>query len=105
MNNENKYLFINNLPKEYHKILWDIMISSESDKELEVILKKHDSKLIMRYLFKKEKEIERLNNIINKLEKWLEEKSNVDYRCSDRIVHEQIALSVALHKLQDLKRS
>ena len=50
-------------------------------------------------------EIERLNNIINELEKWLEEKSDVDYRCSDRIVHEQLALSVALRKLRYLKDS
>lgn len=51
------------------------------------------------------KEIERLNNIINKFEKWLEEKSDVDYSCSDRIVHEQLALNVALRKLRDLKDS
>ena len=53
----------------------------------------------------KNKEIERLNNIINTFEEWLEEKSNVDYRCSDTIVHEQLALSVALCKLRDLKDS
>ena len=33
MNNENKYQFINNLQKEYHRIFWDIMISDESNKE------------------------------------------------------------------------
>ena len=29
MNNENKYQFINNLTKEYHHILWEIMIKAE----------------------------------------------------------------------------
>lgn len=45
----------------------------------------------------------RLNNIINKLEKWLEEHSQVDFECNDNIVHEQLALSMAYEYLKELK--
>ncbi len=77
------------------------------DERLVNLLNQADSKNLelIKELNNREDEIERLNNIINELEKWLEEKSDVDYRCSDRIVHEQLALSVALRKLRDLKDS
>ena len=54
MNNENKYQFINNLPKEYHHILWDIMIKAECNHFVDRPkgLSKQECKLIMRFLYK-----------------------------------------------------
>ena len=54
MNNENKYQFINNLPKEYHHILWDIMIKAECNHSVDRPkgLSKQECKLIMRFLYK-----------------------------------------------------
>lgn len=49
-------------------------------------------------------EIERLNNIINELEKWL--KSKIDYfdkTAKDTILHEQMAIRVIYDYLQELK--
>lgn len=54
---------------------------------------------------KKQQETERLNNIINELEKWLLEHSKVDYSCAESIVHEQLALGIAFNYLQELKGS
>ena len=52
----------------------------------------------------KDKEIERLNNIINELEKWLEERlDKLDINGYDDDVFNGIEL--ALHKLQELKGS
>lgn len=53
----------------------------------------------------KDKEIERLNNIINKLEKYLEEHSKIDYECNATIIHEQMACAFVLNKLKELKES
>lgn len=50
-------------------------------------------------------ENERLNNIINELERWLKEHSIIDYNCSDVIIHEQLALNVAFNYLQILKEN
>ena len=51
---------------------------------------------------KKQKEIERLNNIINELEKWLEEKQ--DLTCGCGITPEYIyAYENCLDKLKELK--
>lgn len=66
MNNETKYEYINNLPKEYHRVIWDIMIKAQSNtfvNECEKLTKK-DCKLIMRYLYKITTENERLKNIL-----------------------------------------
>ena len=49
-----------------------------------------------------EEEIERLNNIINELEKWLEERlEKLDIVGDDDIY---MALEIALNKLQELKK-
>ena len=53
-------------------------------------------------IFKKDKEIERLNNIINELEKWLEEDLKQVYR--DAGYRHNLILKV-LDKLQELKGS
>lgn len=50
-------------------------------------------------------EIERLNNIIEEFEKWLERHSIINYECNETIVHEQMALSMALSKLKELKEN
>ena len=55
-------------------------------------------------IFLKDKEIERLNNIINELEKWLEEKlERLDIVGYDDDIFNGIELS--LDKLQELKGS
>ena len=51
------------------------------------------------------KEIERLNNAINELEKYLEEHSKIDYGCNATIIHEQMACAFVLNKLKELKES
>lgn len=76
MNNENKYEYINNLPKDYQKLLWEIMIKADSNNLDNVVLNKHSCKLLMRYLYKKDKEIELLNNIINELEEKIDNLNN-----------------------------
>lgn len=48
-------------------------------------------------------EIERLNNIINKLEKYLKERSDLDYEGSITILHERLAMNMTLEYLQELK--
>lgn len=53
--------------------------------------------------FEQQKEIERLNNIINELEKYLEEHSKIDYECNVTIIHEQMACAIILNKLKELK--
>jgi hypothetical protein len=84
MNNENKYQFINNLSKEYQRILWSIMIKAESNKFVSECekLTKQDCKLIMRYLYKKNKEIEHLQNLIDKATNYylkeLSKKGSID---------------------------
>ena len=68
MNNENKYQFINNLPKEYYYLFREIHVKATSNKFVSECekLTKQDCKLIMRYLYKKEKKIEHLQNLIDK---------------------------------------
>lgn len=69
------------------------------DEETSEIFKK-DVEALERSL----KEIERLNNIINELEKWL--KNKIDYfdkTVKDTILHEQMTLIVIYDYLQDLK--
>lgn len=50
-----------------------------------------------------QKEVERLNIIINELELWLKAHSIIDYENSEIIIHEQLALNMCLQYLQDLK--
>jgi hypothetical protein len=56
-------------------------------------------------LEEKDKEIERLNNIINELEKYLEKHSKIDYECNATIIHEQMACAIVLNKLKELKEN
>ena len=77
---KNKYQFINNLPKEYQRIFWNIMIKAEcnhfvSEPER---LTKQDCKIIMRFLYKlfnNIKEIQQENKkykeVIDKLKEWI----------------------------------
>jgi CRISPR/Cas system CSM-associated protein Csm2 small subunit len=99
MNNENKYQFINNLPKEYHQIFWDIMISAESDKELGVRFYKSQCKLIMRYLYKKDKEIERLRKENEKLKEDIKFCINTmknEYECTDKRTNRELHTMVEI---------
>ena len=77
---KNKYQFINNLPKEYQRIFWNIMIKAEcnhfvSEPER---LTKQDCKIIMRFLYKlfnNIKEIQQENKkykeVNDKLKEWI----------------------------------
>lgn len=60
-------------------------------------------KQLLNYIDNKDKEIERLNYIINELELWLKHHSKIDYESSEIIIHEQLALNLCLQYLQDLK--
>lgn len=62
MNNENKYQYINKLPKEYHRIFWNIMIKAQSNHFVSEPerLSKQDCKIIMRFLYKLFNEIKKL---------------------------------------------
>lgn len=50
-------------------------------------------------------ENERLNNIINEMEKYLEKHSKIDYECNATIIHEQMACATVLNKLKELKEN
>ena len=50
-----------------------------------------------------QEENERLNNVINELEKYLLEHSQINYDNSDIIIHEQLSLSVVYEYLKSLK--
>lgn len=54
-------------------------------------------------LAEKDKEIDRLNNIIDELEKYLIEHKEVDWDARDTIIHEALAISFVYDILQDLK--
>ena len=74
MNNENKYQFINNLPKEYQRILWNIMLKAECNHFVNgpERLSKQDCKLIMRFLYKIFNNIEELEQENKQLKEQLE---------------------------------
>ena len=85
---------------------------SEEKKEIEVHVDK-DNKIDFKEFiemkikydeeyFKKDKEIERQNNIINEFERWLEERlEKLDIIGDDDIY---MALEITLNKLQELKK-
>ena len=77
MNNENKYYYINKLPKEYHSVIWEIMIIAKSDKDLYMNLNKQKAKILMRYLYK----VTRGNDNWNSLREWLNSDNQV-YFCN-----------------------
>ena len=59
-------------------------------------------------LSQKDQELERLNNIINELEKWLKEKVDSfkeDEYVSTNIEHERLAIKMVYYYLQELKDS
>lgn len=100
-------MYINSLPKEYHRIFWDIMICAEIDKDLQVELDKNKSKLIMRYLFRKDKEIERLNKKIEQYENpedmtlmfmWCDEKAKDEIKRLNNIINELEEFLIQLNK-------
>lgn len=70
MNNENKYQFINNLPKEYHRVLWNIMIKAECNHFVNEPerLSKQECKLIMRFLYKLFDKIKQIKEKYEQLE-------------------------------------
>jgi hypothetical protein len=97
--------------KEYYYLLMDIKTTAECNVS-NCVIDKQKAKLLMRYINKKEKEKERLNNIINELEKWLEEsieKHTEDYLDwkYDRNVYlaGSEKLQNVFDKLQELKGS
>ena len=82
INNENKYQYINKLPKEYHRIFWNIMIKAEcnhfvSEPER---LSKQDCKIIMRFLYKLFNEIKKLQEENYKLKDKLHAEKRKFYR-------------------------
>lgn len=58
---------------------------------------------ILDYITDLQQENEKLNNIINELEKYLEEHSKLDYESNATIIHEQMACLFVLNKLKELK--
>lgn len=57
-------------------------------------------------LLKQEKEIERLNNIINELEKWLiDQQIEKGEYCDFLLVNKQIKVEEVLNRLKELKGS
>ena len=87
------YKYINDYDKEKHEMRYIV-----NQYGVDVIV----SKDIL--IDDQNKEIERLNNIINELEKWL--KSKIDYfdkTAKDTILHEQMAIRVIYDYLQELK--
>ena len=65
-------------------------------------LSKQTTKAIIKHIDKQEEEIERLNNIINELEKWLDEETKLSNE-TDTLEH--ISYIEVLDKLQELKGS
>ena len=84
---------------EYKKIeywLANVEILDNTD----YILNNRKAKILIRYLKEKDKEIERLNNIIDELEKWLEEDLKQQYRdCG----HRNNIIREVYNKLNELK--
>ena len=57
--------------KEYYYLLMDIKITAECNVS-NCVIDKQKAKLLMRYINKKEKEIERLNDIIEEVREYIE---------------------------------
>lgn len=62
--------------KEYYHLLMDIKTTAECNVS-NCVIDKQKAKLLMRYINKKEKEIERLNNRVKQLENQLKQKENI----------------------------
>lgn len=58
---------------------------------------------LVNYILMLENKIERLNNIINELEKWLED--NIEYGDDDYYDMKSMGVESALKKLQELKEN
>ena len=71
----------------------------------DIVYEKFDGKIVMSEdnYCKLLTKIHEYKMIIKKFEGWLEEHSQVNYDDSSSIIHEQLALSMALNYLQDLK--
>ena len=84
MNNENKYQYINKLPKEYHRIFWNIMIKAECNHFVEEPerLSKQDCKIIMRFLYK-------LFNEIRELQKENKQLKEENYKLNKELCDEK----------------
>ena len=83
----------------YARVMYDDV--KEADKyHTEVAYDGKDVKALLEYLFELEQEIERLNNIINELEKYLNEQ--VDYM-THHSIERMVAFDCCRHKLQELK--
>ena len=66
---------------------------------IEIDLNKIKKNELATLLIEKDKEIERLNNIINELEKWLDKKEKLTFNSWSKGIHE------VQKKLQELKGS
>ncbi len=75
------------------------------DKKRNAVLGWVDCDFILVELEEQAKEIERLNNIINELEKWLEEVKIRPYKVFLKKPEQQIIYEDMLDKLQELKGS
>ena len=101
MNNENKYYYINKLPKEYHRVIWDIMIIAESDMGLYMTLTKDKAKILMRYLYKITKNSDNWNSLIKRLKNKID---NFQDDVSEPILHEQMAMRVIYEYMENLEK-
>ena len=78
----------------------DLYIPMEDNREYK-LLDKGDDKLLLDCITNLEQENERLNNIINELEKWLED--NIEYGDDDYYDMKASGVESALNKLKELK--
>ena len=86
-----------------------MMVHYRKDENGNIILSEYMLNRLMKSAYNKEKEIERLNNIINEFEEELERESNMkeEYTCLEHNTFIDIrnTLKTVLKRLQDLKGS
>lgn len=80
---------------------YSIFKKLEDKEEVEMIYRDNDIRYLENFVKEQEKEIERLNNIINNFDKWLEEESEKE----NYSVGHLTCLMMSKVKLQELKDS
>jgi len=91
-----------------NKIVYDLLLKLEECDDFhnrcDYLMEHDEITYLLEFIKDKDKEIERLNNIINELEKWLEEKQ--DLVCGCGITPEYIyAYENCLDRLKELKEN
>ena len=97
---------LEDVAKRNYIIVEDNKVSSamyQPEREATLYVNFHTANLLLNYIKSKDKEINRLNNIINELEKYLIKHKEVDWDAQDTIIHEALAISFVYDILQDLK--